>query len=47
MLQALENEILREVFGSERDEVSGEFKMLHNEEHQVLHRSSDILRVLK
>jgi hypothetical protein len=46
-LRVLENRVLRRIFGSERDEVTGEWRKLSNEDHNVLHSSSNIVRVIK
>ena len=41
-LRVLENRVLREIFGPKRDQVTGEWRKLHNEElndvyaHQIL-----------
>jgi hypothetical protein len=45
-LRVFENNMLRRIFGSKRDEVTGEWRKLHNEELNDLH-SSDIIRVIK
>ena len=45
-LRLFENSILRRVFGPKRDE-SGECRRVHNEELHSLHRSPNILRVIK
>jgi len=42
-----ENRVLRGIFGSKRDEVTGEWRKLHNEELNDLHCSPDIFRVKK
>jgi len=42
-----ENRGLRRVFGPKRDEVTGEWRKLHNEELNDLHPSTNILRVIK
>jgi len=42
-----ENRVLRRIFGPKRDEVSGEWKKLHNEELNDLYCSSNIVRVIK
>jgi len=38
---------LRRIFGAKRDEVTGEWKKLHNEELNVLYSSPNIVRVRK
>ena len=42
-----ENMVLRRIFGSIRDEVTGESRKLHNEELNVLYSSSNSVRVTK
>jgi hypothetical protein len=42
-----ENSVLRGIFGSERDEVTGEWGKLHNEERNELFSSPNIVRVIK
>jgi hypothetical protein len=32
----IENRVLRRIFGPKRDEVTGEWRKLHNEEHRDL-----------
>ena len=39
--------MLRRIFGLKRDEVTGEWRQLHNEELNVLYSSHSILRVIK
>jgi hypothetical protein len=39
--------VLRGVFGAKRDEVTGEWRKLHNEELHDLYCSPNILRVIK
>jgi hypothetical protein len=46
-LRALENRILRKIFGSKRDEVTGKWRKLHNEELHNLYSSTDIIRQIK
>ena len=41
------NRVLRGVFGPKRDEVTGEWRKLHNEELNDLYCSPNILRVIK
>jgi len=38
---------LRGIFGPERDEVTGEWRRLHNEELNDLYTSHNVLRVIK
>jgi hypothetical protein len=42
-----ENRVLRRVFGPKRDEVTGEWRKLHNEELKDLYSLPNILRVVK
>ena len=42
-----ENIVLRRIFGPRRDEVTGEWRRLHNEELSDLYSSSNIVRVIK
>jgi len=42
-----ENRVLRRMFGAKRDEVTGEWRKLHNEELNVLYSSPNIVRVIK
>jgi len=42
-----ENRVLRRIFGSKRDEVTGEWRKLHNEELNDLYCSPNIFRVIK
>jgi hypothetical protein len=42
-----ENRVLREIFGTKRDEVTGEWRKLHNEELYDLYCSPDIIQVMK
>ena len=46
-LRVFENMVLRRIFGSRRDEVTGEWRRLHNEELSDLYSSPNIVRVIK
>jgi hypothetical protein len=42
-----ENRVLRRIFGRKRDEVTGEWRKLHNKEINDLYSSPTIVRVMK
>jgi len=42
-----ENRVLRRIFGLNRDEVTGEWRKLHNKELNNLYSSPNIVRVIK
>jgi hypothetical protein len=46
-LRVFENRVLRNVFGPKRDEVTGEWRQLRNEELNDLYSSLNIVRVVK
>jgi len=46
-LSVLENRVLTEIFGPKRDEVAGEWRKIHNEEHHGLYSFRDIIWVIK
>ena len=46
-LRVFENKVLRRIFGPRSDEVTGEWRRLHNEEINVLYSSPNIVRVIK
>jgi hypothetical protein len=46
-LRVFENRVLRRIFGPKRDEVTGGWKKLHNEELHGLYSSLSIVRVIK
>jgi hypothetical protein len=45
--RVFENRVLRGIFGPKRDEVTGEWRNLHNEELHNLYSSPDIIRQVK
>ena len=45
-LTVFENRVLRRIFGPKRDEVTGEWRKLHNEELNDLYCSPNIVRVI-
>jgi hypothetical protein len=46
-LRVFDNRVLRWIFGSQRDEVRGEWRRLHNEKLNDLYSSPNIIRVIK
>jgi hypothetical protein len=42
-----ENRVLRRIFGPKRDEVTGKWRKLHNEELHHLYCSPSIIRIIK
>jgi hypothetical protein len=46
-LRVFENRVLRRIFGPKRDEVTGEWRKLYNEERHHLYSSPDIIRQVK
>jgi hypothetical protein len=46
-LTVFENRVLRRIFGPKRDEVTGEWRKLHNGELHKLYSSPDIIRQIK
>jgi hypothetical protein len=45
-LRVFENRVLRRIFGPRRDEVTGEWRKLHNEELNDLYSSPCIIRIM-
>jgi hypothetical protein len=43
ILKVFENRVLRRIFGPKRDDVTGEWRKLHNEELHNLYSSPDII----
>jgi hypothetical protein len=46
-LRVFENRVLRRIFGPKTDEVTGEWRRLHNKELHALYSSPNIIRVIK
>jgi hypothetical protein len=46
-LKVFENRVLRKTFGPKRDELTGEWRKLHNEELRDLYSSSSKIRMIK
>jgi hypothetical protein len=46
-LKVFENRVLRGIFGPKKDEVTREWRKLHNEELNDLYYSPNIVRVIK
>jgi hypothetical protein len=46
-LRVFENRVLRRIFGPKRDEVTGEWRRLHNKEPYALYSSPNIIQVIK
>jgi hypothetical protein len=47
ILRVFENRVLRTIFGPKRDEVTGRWRKLHNEELHNLYTSPSIIRMIK
>jgi hypothetical protein len=46
-LRVFENRVLGRIFGPKRDELTGEWRQLHNEEFHDLYSSPSIIRIMK
>jgi hypothetical protein len=46
-LRVFENRVLRRIFGPKRDEATGEWRRLHNEELNDLYSSPNMIRIIK
>jgi hypothetical protein len=46
-LRLFENRVLRRIFGPKRDEVTGSWRKLHNEELHNFYSSPSIIRMIK
>jgi len=46
-LRVFESKVLRKIYGPKRDEMTGEWRRLHNEEQQGLYDSPDVVKIMK
>jgi hypothetical protein len=46
-MRAFENRVLRRIFGPKRDEVTEEWRRLHNKELYALYAPQNIIRAIK
>jgi hypothetical protein len=46
-LRVFENRVLRRIFGPKRDEVTGDWRKLHNEELHNLYSCPNVIRIIK
>jgi hypothetical protein len=46
-LSVFDNKVLRRIFGPKRDDVTGEWRRLHNKELYALYSSPNIIRMIK
>ena len=46
-LRLFENKVLRKIFGAKKDEITGEWRKLHNAELHSLYSSPNIIKSLK
>jgi hypothetical protein len=46
-LRVFENRVMRRIFGPKRDEVTGEWRKLHNVELHILHSFTNIIKQIK
>jgi hypothetical protein len=46
-LRVWENRVMRRIFGPKRDDVTGEWRKLHNEDLSNMYSSPNIVRVIK
>jgi hypothetical protein len=46
-LRVFENRVLRKIFGPRRDEVTGDWRTLYNEELHSLYSSPNIIKMIK
>jgi hypothetical protein len=45
-MRVFENRVLRRIFGPKKDEVTGNWRKLHNEELHKLYSSPNIIRII-
>jgi hypothetical protein len=45
--RVFENRVLRRIFGAKKDEVTGGWRKLHNEEMRALYSSPSIIRIME
>jgi hypothetical protein len=45
--KVFQNRVLRRIFGRKREEVTGDWRRLHNEERHNLYSSPNIIRMIK
>jgi hypothetical protein len=46
-MRDFENRVLRRIFGTKKDEVTGDWRRIHNEEFYTLYSLPDVIRVIK
>jgi TPP-dependent pyruvate/acetoin dehydrogenase alpha subunit len=46
-MRVFKNRVLRRIFGPKRDEVTGDWRKLHNEELHNMYSSPNIIRMIK
>jgi hypothetical protein len=46
-VRVFENRVLRRIFGPKRDDVTGDWRKLHNEELHNLYSSPNIIRMIE
>jgi hypothetical protein len=46
-LRAFENRVLKKIFGLKKEEVTGRWRKLHNEEFHDLYSSPSIIKIIK
>jgi hypothetical protein len=46
-LRVFKNRVLKKIFGLKRDEVTGEWRKLHNEKHRDLYYLPSVIRIIR